>query len=404
MRFHYIASQSNGKIVEGEMEAQGVGEVLEFLASKGLKPVSLKKGESVESKKNKWRLFEPSISVADKIFLTKYLSLMLKIGTDLFRAIDILIVDFDKPAMRSFLYEIRGNLEKGQPFYLAFARHPKYFSSVFVNLVKSGEASGGLEKTFERLSDTLQREQELRHQIRSALVYPILLLVVAVAVVFFLISFALPKIARVFEDSGFEPPLFSKIVFAIGLFLNKYMIVIILSVIAIIAGGWFIFSQTPLFKKIFQQIIRKLPLIGPLLKEIALQRFALTFSSLFSAGLPILDSLEITAQVVGDEELKDALMRISREGISKGLTIGEAFRKEPVFPKTITNLVAISEKSGNLASILATLAEFYESEIKASVKILTSFLEPLLLAFIGVIVGVIALSIIVPVYQLVGKI
>ena len=404
MRFHYIASQSNGKIVEGEMEAQGVGEVLEFLASKGLKPVSLKKGESVESKKNKWRLFEPSISVADKIFLTKYLSLMLKIGTDLFRAIDILIVDFDKPAMRSFLYEIRGNLEKGQPFYLAFARHPKYFSSVFVNLVKSGEASGGLEKTFERLSDTLQREQELRHQIRSALVYPILLLVVAVAVVFFLISFALPKIARVFEDSGFEPPLFSKIVFAIGLFLNKYMIVIILSVIAIIAGGWFIFSQTPLFKKIFQQIIRNLPLIGPLLKEIALQRFALTFSSLFSAGLPILDSLEITAQVVGDEELKDALMRISREGISKGLTIGEAFRKEPVFPKTITNLVAISEKSGNLASILATLAEFYESEIKASVKILTSFLEPLVLAFIGVIVGVIALSIIVPVYQLVGKI
>jgi type II secretory pathway component PulF len=139
------------------------------------------------------------------------------------------------------------------------------------------------------------------------------------------------------------------------------------------------------------------------LKKIAIQRFALTLSSLFASGLPILDSLAITADAVGDVELRDAILRISNDGIAKGLTIGDAFKREPAFPKVVTNLISISEKSGNLASILGTLAEFYESEIKSSVKVLVSFLEPMLLLTIGVVVGTIALAIIVPVYQLMGK-
>ncbi|MBI5401462.1 type II secretion system F family protein [Candidatus Wolfebacteria bacterium] len=403
MKFHYVASQSGGKIIEGEMEAKGVGEVLVFLASKGLKPISLKREKELEAKKG-LRIFETSINVADKIFLTKYLALMLKIGTDLFRAIDILIADFDKPAVRSFLFEIRENLEKGQPFYLNFERHPQYFSSVFVNLVKAGESSGNLEKTFERLSIDLQKEQDLRHEIRSALIYPVLLLAVSTAVVFFLITFALPKISKVFTESGFTPPVFSRIVFSVGLFLNDYFLVIIIFLILSVLGILFLFKNIPTAKRIFQRMIRKLPVIGALLKIIAIQRFSSTFSSLLSSGIPILDALDITAQVAGDEELKQALNRISREGIAKGLTIGEAFRQETVFPKTVVNLVAISEKSGNLANILFTLSDFYESEIKASVKTMVTFVEPVLLVVIGAIVGIIALAVIVPVYQLVGSV
>ena len=403
MKFHYVASQLGGKIIEGEMEAKGVGEVLSFLASKGLKPISLKREKELEARKG-LRLFEAQINVTDKIFLTKYLALMLKIGTDLFRAIDILIADFDKPAVRSFLFEIRENLEKGQQFYLNFERHPRYFSSVFVNLVKAGEASGNLEKTFERLSIDLQKEQDLRYEIRSALIYPVLLLAVSSAVVFSLVTFALPKISKVFTESGFTPPLFSKIVFSVGLFLNDYFLFIVIFLILSVLGILFLFKNVPDAKRIFQRIIRKLPVVGRLLKEIAIQRFASTFSSLLSSSIPILDSLDITAQVAGDEELKQALRRISREGIAKGLTIGEAFRREPVFPKTIINLVAISEKSGNLVSILSTLADFYESEIKALVKTAVTFVEPVLLVIIGAIVGIIALAVIVPVYQLVGSI
>ena len=144
----------------------------------------------------------------------------------------------------------------------------------------------------------------------------------------------------------------------------------------------------------------RIPVIKKVVKETSLQRFASIFSSLMTSGLPILESLEITADSVSMPELKDALFRISREGISKGLTVGEAFRKEPVFPKVVSNLISVSEKSGHIEKILDTLADFYANEIESSVKSLVSFIEPVLLLFIGLIVGVIALAIIIPVYQL----
>lgn len=402
MKFTYTAIKPDGKLTSGEMEAPGAAQVLEFIASQGLRPVSLKK-ESVETGIGKVKFFQSDITIADKIFLTKYLALMLRIGTDLFKAIDILIADFDKPAVRALLYEIRNNLEKGQPFHAAFEKYPEHFSSVFINLVKAGEQSGTLEKTFEQLSTNLQREQALRQEVRSALIYPVILVAVASLVVLLLVSFALPKIANLFADSGSEPPLFSKIVFAIGLFLNQYIWLILPVLIGGAIGVWVLMQNSSTAQRIFQHFIRRTPLIGPLLKKIAIQRFALTFSSLLSSGLPILEALAITADAVGDVELKEALHRISDEGVAKGLTIGDAFKREVAFPRVVTNLVAISEKSGNLSNILATLAEFYESEIKSSVKVLVSFLEPILLLAIGIVVGVIALAIIVPVYQLMGK-
>lgn len=402
MKFHYIAAKNDGKIVEGEIEAKDTAEVLTILAAKGLEPLTLKRKSSAFESKKKVGFFY-SISIYDKIFLTKYLALMLKTGSDLFKAIDILITDFNKQSMKSFLFEIRDNLEKGQPFYLAFSKYPRFFSPVFVNLIKAGEASGNLEKTFERLSENLQREQELRQQIRSALIYPILLIIGATLVIFFIITFSLPKIAGLFQESGFNPPLFSKIVFAVGLFLNKYFLFIFGVLLALGLTFWILMTQSAAFRRIFQHFVRKLPFIGKLLKIIAIQRFASTFAPLVSSGMPILEALEITAQVSGDENLKNALLRIEHEGIAKGLTIGEAFKKEQVFPNTVSNLVAISEKSGNLSDILFTLAGFYEAEIKTSIKVLISFLEPALLLFIGMSIAIIALAVIVPIYQLIGS-
>ncbi len=402
MKFHYTAAKNDGKTVEGAIEAKDTAEVLAILSAKGLKPITLKKEKSFISSRRKVGIFS-SITLYDKIFLTKYMALMLKTGSDLFKAIDILISDFSKQSMKSFLYEVRENLEKGQPFHLAFSKYPKFFSLVFVNLIKAGETSGNLEKTFEGLSESLLREQELKQQIRSALIYPILLIIGATTVIFFIISFSLPKIAGLFQESGFNPPTFSKIVFAVGLFLNKYFFFIIGLIIALLLAFWILMSQSASFKRLFQYAVRKLPFIGKLLKIIAIQRFASTFASLISSGMPLLDSMEITAQVIGDENFKNALVRIARDGIARGLTIGEAFKKEAVFPNTISSLISISEKSGNLSGILFTIADFYESEIKSSIKILVSFLEPALLLFIGISIAIIALAVIVPVYQLIGS-
>ncbi|MEK7144226.1 MAG: type II secretion system F family protein [Patescibacteria group bacterium] len=403
MRFRYTASQADDKITEGTIEAATPAEVLAYLGSRGLKPISLKVSGGI-GEKSFGKVFKKSISVSDKIFLTKYLSLMLRVGTDLFKAIGVLIEDFDKPAIKALLLEIRSNLEKGNPFYMTFLKYPKYFSPVFVNLIKAGEASGNLERILGELSVSLEKENDLRHKVKSALIYPIILVLLSFVILILLISVVLPKIANVFLSGGMEPPLFSKIVFTTGIFINQYIWFFLGGLIIFGVGNWYFFSNTLAGRKIFHHFISKLPVISQVLEKIALQRFASTFSSLLRAGLPILDSLEITAQVAGFEGLKDALIRISREGVAKGLTIGDAFRRETIFPRVVVNLIAISERAGHMEDILLTLADFYESEVESSVKTLVSFLEPILLLGIGVIIGTIALSIIMPVYQLVGAV
>jgi len=403
MRFHYIASQPTGKVIEGDFEASGPAEVLEYLANQGLRPISIKVVKGVEEVGRGLFIFRKGITVADKVFLTKYLSLMLKVGTDLLKAIDILIADLENPAMKALLMEIRGSLEKGRPFYSTFLKYPKYFSPVFVNLIKAGETSGNLEQVFEDLNVSLEKDQDLRRKIKSSLTYPIILLIASFSILILLVSFALPKIATVFASANVKPPLFSRIVLSTGLFISDYIWFFLIFLGILIVSLWYLFAKSASGKQILYQFAMKLPVIKTVLKQIALQRFASTLSSLLRAGLPILDSLEITSQTVGFGELKNSLMRISREGVAKGLTVGDAFRREAIFPRVVVNLMAISEKAGHIEDILSTLANFYSSEIEVAIKTLISFLEPALLIGIGIIIGTIAISIIVPIYQLVGQ-
>ena len=403
MRFHYIASQPNGKVVEGDFEASGSAEVLEYLANQGLRPISIKLVKGVEEVGRGLFIFRKGITVTDKVFLTKYLGLMLKVGTDLLQAIDILIADLENPTIKALLIEIRGNLEKGRPFYSTFLKYPKYFSPVFVNLIKAGETSGNLEKVFEDLSISLERDQDLQRKIKSSLTYPTILLIASFAILIILVSFAIPKIATVFDTANIKPPLFSRIVISTGLFISHYIWLILIFFAIIGFFIWYLFIKTSSGKRILYQFALKLPIIKNVLKQLALQRFASTLSSLLKAGLPILDALEITSQTVGHGEMRDSLLRISREGIARGLTVGEAFRREAVFPRTVVNLMAISEKAGHIEDVLSTLANFYRGEAETAVKTLVSFLEPALLVGMGIIVGTIAIAVIVPIYQLVGQ-
>ncbi|MCL4392460.1 type II secretion system F family protein [Patescibacteria group bacterium] len=397
MKFNYIASQPDGKVIQGQIEAKDVSGVLQFLSSRGLRPVSIK---PVRESEVGGGISGGKITIADQIFISKYLSLMLKLGTGLLQAINILIEDFDKKAVRSFLMEVRDNLEGGRPFFSTFAKYPKIFSQVYINLVRAGEASGNLDSVFENLTNSLAKEKMLRDQVRSALIYPILLLSASVLILVFLVMYALPKIANVFEQGGFTPPLFSRIVFTVGLFFAHYGFFFIgLAVIALIAA-FFAYKNSMGFRRVIFSIIHEIPVVRDLMNKSALQRFAATLSELIKAGIPLTDALEITAQTVGNVDLHDALLRISREGLAKGLTVGEAFRREPFFPKTVVNLMAISEKAGHIEEVLGTLSDFYSSEIDNSLKSLVSFLEPVMLMGIGIIVGLIALSIIVPIYQL----
>ncbi|MBI4084996.1 MAG: type II secretion system F family protein, partial [Candidatus Liptonbacteria bacterium] len=395
--YKYSAADKNGKITEADIEADSLNQVLYFLSQKELKPISV---EPIKvAKGGIFGLFD-KITVTDKLFLAKYMSLMLKVGTDLISAVNILISDFNKPSMKNFLVEVRESLSRGRPFYEAFAKYPKTFSVVFVNLIKAAEESGNLQQTFEDLSFSLQREAELRSKIKSAFIYPIILSIMAAVIVIFLVTFALPKIADAFSQAGIKPPLFSRIVFGIGLFVGHN--IIILGTIALILIGFcsYFFFKNSTGIRMRSRILENTPMIKNIYNDLAIQTFSSTFSSLMKAGLPIVRSINITAEVVGSEKFKVSLKRIGEEGLAKGLSVGEAFRREQVFPNVVSSLIAISEKAGHLDEILKTLAEFYATRVEESIRALVSLLEPLLLLIMGFLVAAIALSIIIPIYQL----
>ena len=399
MLFRYIASKQDGSIVEDTLDARDVAEVLSVLAANGWKPVTIQ-GQRAH---RFLTLAGGRVTVTDQIFISKYLALMLKIGTGLLEAINILIADFAKPAVREVLTAVRTSLEQGNPFWSTFARYGKVFGPAYVNLVRAGETSGNLEKTFVQLTQILTKQKELKDQIRGALIYPLLLLGGSMFILFFIVMFALPKIANVFQDGGFEPPAFSRIVFSVGLFFAAHGILFLVLFVAGIIGFALAFRMAPTFRKFLLSLLTELPVVRDVVKKVALQRFASILSSLIAAGMPITEALEVTAQTVTNVGLQESLQRISRDGIAKGLTVGEAFKSEPFFPVTVTSLIAISERAGHLGDVLETLADFYAKEIDGSLKSLVSFLEPVLLLFIGSIIGLIALAIIVPIYQLTSQ-
>lgn len=399
MIYKYSAADKNGKITEGEMEAENLSQVLHFLSQKEMRPVSVKPVKA--SSTGFFGLFG-QINLTDKLFLTKYLSLMLKVGTDLLSAINILISDFEKPAMRNFLIEVRENLSQGRPFYQAFANYPRSFSVVFVNLVKASEVSGNLQQTFEELSVSMQREAELKSKVRSALVYPVILSVMAFFIIGFMVTFALPKLANAFLQAGIRPPLFSRVVFGVGLFIGDNIAVLGTSFLLITGFLVYFFWRNPVGKRMASRILETLPFVRNIYNDMAIQTFASTFSSLMKAGLPIIQSINITSEVVTSEKFKVSLKRVS-EGLSGGMTIGETFKREKVFPNVVANLVAISEKAGHLEEVLRTLSEFYQANVEAGIKSLVSLLEPALLLIMGIMVAIIALAIIIPIYQLTAQ-
>lgn len=402
MKFQFTAIQTDGKVIEGEAEAMSPGDVLEQLGAKGLRPISIKPVSTIF--KVSRSVFGGSINAQDQIFITRYLALMLKVGTDLFRAIDILIEDFDKAEVKALLIEMRANLEKGVPFYITFANHPKAFSPVFVNMVKSGEQSGNLDTVLENLSTSLEKTEALKSKIKGALIYPAILLVASLSILLLLVSFALPKLSEVFSSGNFNPPTFSRVVFAVGAFFGKYDVIILSSIAVFVITTTVFFYSSITFRKVTLRFLKKLPVVKKVAHRIGIQRFASVLASLMKAGLPIIDALELTADSVGDDEIRASLIRISREGITKGTTIGDSFKRETSFPRVVTNLIAISEKSGHIDDVLDTIARFYEVEIDESLKTLVAFIEPVMLIGIGAIVATIALAIIVPIYQLVGQI
>lgn len=400
--YTYEAYNKDNKIVHGEHEALSDKEVMEYLASHSLTAVSIKLihpkriGEGILS----IELFN-SVSPVDIMFLVRNLATTTIAGLSIVESLDILIKDTEKKFMQKVLQGVEAMIKNGKSLSSGFEAYQKYFPPIFFGMIKAGEASGQLDKTLPELARYLSKEYTLRARVKSALTYPVILLVASTVVVTLMLIFVLPRLAKSFSQSGVSLPWITKVFLSISQALTWSLVV---DGVALLVITWFFFyfRTTKIGKKLFFLVISHTPVASDLIKKIALVRFTRTLGNLIGSGLSVIESLEISAQSIDNQNYTYALEKIISD-IKNGISISESLGKYPkLFPRLLVSLVVVGERTGSLQKILDTFSDFYEEEVDNKLKELTSVLEPVLLLIMGLMIGAIAISIILPIYQLVG--
>lgn len=398
----YEATNKENETVNGELAASSQEEAMALLTKKKLTPNKIELKEDAKFSLDFSFGFLERLTALDRIILIRNLAATIKAGLSILEALEILIADATKKIVKKILVETRINVQNGQPLSQTFEQYHKYFPSIFVGLVKAGERSGQLDKTLDELSRHMSKEYNLVKKVKSALAYPVILLAASVGIVVLLLTFVLPRLTRTFNQSQVELPLLTRLLIKISQVLT-YSLWLDLAVVGGLIGFFVYFRRTEAGKRFFSRAALFTPLARNLVKKVILVRFTRTLGSLIASALPIVEALELSAKVVGNHLYKKAILGAAEE-IRSGIALSEALRKhEQLFPRFLTSLIAVGERTGTLENVLKTFADFYEEEVDGALKDLTTILEPLLLLFMGLVVGVIALAILLPIYQLVGK-
>lgn len=399
----YEAIDEKGVLYKTEMQAATREEALDFLIRQKLTPISVFEKGKIERDRlvSLTEMFQ-TIKPLDKILLAKHMSAVLKAGLSLREALEIMVGDAENPMMKKVLITAKNNLEKGQPLSSAFAAYPKYFPEVFTGMIRAGELSGSLDKTLNQLGNQMMRDYDLIKKTKGAMIYPMILAVGSIALIMFLLTFVIPKLAGAFARSGFKLPWITQLFMDIGGVFSKSPILTFGIFFAIV---FFLpyFYRTPRGKRFFLHILWKLPLFRNMMKKVALVRFTRTLQNLLASGMNIMESLTITANSVSNEIYKDFILLVGDE-LRKGLPLTEILKKRPdLFPNLLTNMMAVGERTGTLESVLETLNSFYDEEVDRTLKNLVNLMEPTMLLVMGLVVGGLAISILIPIYQMVGN-
>lgn len=400
--FLYKAYNKENKVVSGEYEATSEKEVVEYLNKHYLTPLSIKATRSTRDGNGALsiELFD-SISSVDILFLVRNLSTTIKAGLSIVESLDILIKDTKKKLMKKILGGVMAMVKNGQQLSSSFEAYKDSFPPIFIGMIKAGEVSGQLDKNLKELARYLSKEYALRSRVKSALTYPLILLVASVVVVTLMLMFVLPKLTQSFAASGVALPWITKVFMTLSKILTWSYALDIVVVIGVIFFFSY-FRTTKIGKKFFFSIVSHLPVANELIKKIALVRFSRTFGNLIGSGLSVVDSLEISSSSMDNQNYSQAIDKVMVD-IKNGITISEAIGKYPkLFPNLLVSLITVGERTGSLEEILIDFSDFYEEEVDNQLKELTSVLEPVLLLLMGLMIGSIAISIILPIYQLVG--
>jgi general secretion pathway protein F len=334
----------------------------------------------------------------DLALMTRQLATLVGAGLPLVECLGALIEQIDSPRQKRILSQVREQVVEGGTLADALKVHPRVFNELYVNMVRAGEASGALDIVLLRLADYTERSAALRNKVRAALTYPAVMAVVASGILFFLLSYVVPKVTKIFADTQQELPILTVVLLAISGFAQRYWWVIVSAVVtAVIAVR--VSIRTPEGRLRFDRLTLRVPYAGKLLKKVALARFSRTLSTLLEGGIPLLQSLDIVKNVVTNTVLRNAI-EDSRNSIREGQTIADPLRKSGLFPPLLIHMIAVGERSGELEQMLSRAADAYDGEVETSISALSSILEPLMIIFMGGVVLFIVLAILLPIFEL----
>lgn len=398
MKFNYQARTKEGEIQAGQVEAPSKEAALSLLERYGLYVTLLEEEKSVPIYARKIKIFE-RITKKDIVIFTRQLSTMFISKVPLMEALQTLAQHTKKSDFKEKILKISEDIEGGMSLSKALARHPSLFSSFYVSMVKSGEISGKLSEVLDYLADYLEREYNLVSKMRSAAVYPAFVLFVFFIILGVLIIFVIPKVSLIFEATGRELPFLTQIVFNIAEFLRKNGWILLLIILAIFSFIYY-YLKTKEGRKFVDRIYLKVPLFSDFLKKYYLARLANNLSTLISAGIPIAKSLETTAGVVGNDVYKTAILE-ARNGVRRGETITSILARYPeIFSPFFIQMTSVGEKTGRLDEVLMNVTNFYQKEIERTINSFLAILEPVMIVFLGLLVGGLVISILLPLYQI----
>ncbi len=399
--FTWEARARSGEMRKGVMEADSEDAVSNKLRQQQLNPVKVKKKKSfIESIQ-----FGGGVDVKDLVTFTRLFATMIDAGLPLIQCLDILSNQQSNKNFAVVLKDIKNNVEQGSTFSEALRRHPRVFDELFTNLVHAGEVGGILDSIMSRLSIYLEKRQKLVRQVRGAMVYPSVVIVIAIGVMAVLLTFVIPAFEGMFAEFGGGAdnlPVLTRALITISKYFVSYLPLFIAIVIGGVVSVTYV-NRQPNGKRFFHRSYLKLPIMGSVLRKIAVSRFTRTLGTLLQSGVPILDALEICARTSGNVIIETGIMNV-RQAISEGKNMAEPLAETGVFPDMVVQMIAVGEQTGALDQMLNKIADFYEEETDVAVAALTSALEPILMVGVGGMVGVVLIAMYLPIFSLAGNI
>jgi type IV pilus assembly protein PilC len=403
--FTFKAMDVAGAPLHGQVEADSKQAVSDQLRSRGL--VILDIAEKHGSATLNMTLFE-RITLSDLAIFSRQLSTMVSSGMTILRALFVLEEQTEVKKLKEVIVAVRKDVEAGLALSAALGRHPKVFSPLFISMVRAGEIGGVLEDSLVRIADQMEKEDALRRQVRSAMVYPAVVVTVALIVMIVLVVYIVPVFAGVLQQfatnaSGAQLPAMTQVTVEVSHAVTGYWYIFI-GAAAAIAFSFRHWKRSENGRAQWDALRLKIPFkIGPIVQKIAIARWARTFSALTSAGVPLLEALDITGRSAGNEVVAKAMEEVI-DSVKRGGTISEPLKANPVFPIMVSQMVAVGESTGELDWMLAKLADFYEERVAASVKALTSIIEPVMIVFIGGMVGFIVIAMYLPLFKVYNEV